>query len=147
MIALLPVQGMDPAFREHCCLAFNLRREEMLSPLCKLALFLHPFYKDTLAGSSILWTEISVEAGLIWQRLAKKSQQCKQLMFTDMFRYRCNQPPYNLFPPDGDLSTLTLYWQNINKDDSTAELPWLALLLLDIKPHAADPEKTFSLMG
>lgn len=61
--------------------------------------------------------------------------------------YRCSQPPYSRFPPDGDLSTLKLYWQNINKDDSLAELPWLALLLLDIKPHAADPEKTFSLMG
>jgi len=40
-----------------------------------------------------------------------------------------------------------LYWQNIIKYNDKAQLPWLALFLLDIKPHAADPEKTFSLMG
>ncbi len=32
-------------------------------------------------------------------------------------------------------------------DHSKLQLPGLALLLQDIKPHAADPEKTFSLMG
>ena len=50
-------------------------------------------------------------------------------------------------PCDGELSTLRLYWKSIASGDEQAQLPQLALLLLDIKPHAADPEKTVSLMG
>ncbi|DBA72287.1 TPA: hypothetical protein ACH3X2_010534 [Trebouxia sp. C0005] len=64
-----------------------------------------------------------------------------------MLKYRLHQAPYTALPADGELSTLKLYWQNIIRDDSKAQLPWLALFLLDIKAHAADPELTFSLMG
>lgn len=147
MIAQLPSQSIDLDFRRHCNLAFNLRKEEMLSPLCKLALFLHPLYRDTCSGSPALWREISVEAGKLWQRRGKTPQQVQQLMGKDMVSYRLHEAPYTSLPPDGELSTLKLYWQNITKDTPTAQLPWLALFLLDIKPHAADPEKTFSLMG
>ncbi len=66
-ISQLPFQSIDSAFRRWCCIAFNMRQQEMLSPLCKLALFLHPLYRDALAGSSGLWEEISVEAGQLWQ--------------------------------------------------------------------------------
>ncbi len=68
-------------------------------------------------------------------------------MMSDMLKYRLHEAPYTSLPADGELSTLKLYWQNISRDDDKAQLPWLALFLLDIKPHAADPEKTFSLMG
>ena len=45
------------------------------------------------------------------------------------------------------LATLKLYWKNIADANPEAELPKLALLILDIKPHAADPERTVSMMG
>ncbi|DBA77171.1 TPA: hypothetical protein ACH3X1_009745 [Trebouxia sp. C0004] len=50
-------------------------------------------------------------------------------------------------PCDVEISTLKLYWKNIVAANEGLQLPSLALLLLDIKPHAADPEKTVSLMG
>ena len=50
-------------------------------------------------------------------------------------------------PSDGELATLKLYWKNIAAINPEAQLPKLGLLLLDIKPHAADPERTVSMMG
>lgn len=88
-----------------------------------------------------------MQAGELWQRRGKDPKQCQQLMSVDMLQYRLHQAPYASNPADGELSTLKLYWQGIIKDNEQAQLPWLALFILDIKPHAADPEKTFSLMG
>ncbi|DBB06981.1 TPA: hypothetical protein ACH3X1_011573 [Trebouxia sp. C0004] len=68
MIPQLPFQSINSAFGKWCCIAFNTRQAEMLSAMCKLALFLHPRCRDALAGSSSLWEEISVEAGMLWQR-------------------------------------------------------------------------------
>ena len=69
-------------------------------------------------------------------------------MLSDMLKYRLHEAPCTSLPADGELSTLKLlYWQNISRNDVNAQLPWLALFLLDIKPYAADPEKTFNLMG
>ena len=42
-------------------------------------------------------------------------------------------------PVDGELATLKLYWKVILSTCSNLELPKLDVLLLDIKPHAADP--------
>ena len=50
-------------------------------------------------------------------------------------------------PSDGELATLKLYWKNISAINPEAQLPKLGLLLLDIKAHAADPERTVSMMG
>ncbi|KAL0024498.1 hypothetical protein WJX77_009947 [Trebouxia sp. C0004] len=57
MMSQLPFQSIDSALRKWCCIAFNMRQAEMLSPMCKLALFLHPRYRDALADSSSLWEE------------------------------------------------------------------------------------------
>ncbi|DBA90348.1 TPA: hypothetical protein ACH3X1_003630 [Trebouxia sp. C0004] len=65
----------------------------------------------------------------------------------DMKRYKIHEVPFDTLPVDGDLATLKLYWKSIAASYDGVELPKLALLLLDIKPHAADPEKTVSLMG
>ena len=50
-------------------------------------------------------------------------------------------------PLVGDLETLKTYWKAILASDKEVQLPQLAMLLLDIEPHPADPEKTVSLMG
>ncbi|DBA79000.1 TPA: hypothetical protein ACH3X1_008866 [Trebouxia sp. C0004] len=57
MMSQLPFQSIDSALRKWCCIAFNMRQAEMLSPMCKLALFLHPRYRDALADSSSLCEE------------------------------------------------------------------------------------------
>ncbi len=41
MLASLP-----RSFAEHCCAAFNKRYAEIVSPICHLALFLHPKYRE-----------------------------------------------------------------------------------------------------
>ena len=64
-------------------------------------------------------------------------------MMTEMLKCRLHEAAYTHLPTDGELSTLKLYWQNMSKDNKEAQLPWLVLLLLDIKPHAADPVETF----
>ena len=46
--------------------------------------------------------------------------------------------PYRL---EASLATLKLYWKSIAASYDGVELPKLALLLLDSKPHAADPER------
>ncbi len=117
----------------------------------------HSLLSLVLARLPRLWTESRLQqlnsyvtvlcCALSWQRRGKHPDLVKQLMMSDMLKYRLHEAPYTSLPADGELSTLKLYWQNISRDDDKAQLPWLALFLLDIKPHAADPEKTFSLMG
>lgn len=101
---------------------------------------------ESVAVHSCFWEEIFVEASQLWQHRGKTPDQVKQLMMSDMLKYRLYEASYISLPTDGELSTLKLYWQNISRDDVKAQLPWLALFLLDIKPHAADSERTFSLM-
>lgn len=66
---------------------------------------------------------------------------------TELRKYKIHEDPFDLMPPDGELATLKLHWKTIAGTDDSLQLPQLALLMLDVKPHAADPEKTFSLMG
>ena len=94
IISQLPVQSIDSAFRQWCYIAFNMRQEQMLSPLCKLPLFLHPLYRDATGGSPALWESISVETGQLWQRHGKHPDLVKQLMMTEMLKYRLHEAPY-----------------------------------------------------
>ncbi|DBA87856.1 TPA: hypothetical protein ACH3X1_004852 [Trebouxia sp. C0004] len=52
---------------------------------------------------------------------------------------------------DGGLDSLRIYWNGIQHSAAASgaslQLPALAVKIHDIKPHAADPEKTFSLMS
>ena len=52
---------------------------------------------------------------------------------------------------EGGLDSLRGFWNGIQHTAAASgtplQLPALAVIIHDIKPHAADPEKTFSLMG
>ena len=94
------------------------------------------------------WVLVQQTAGGLWKDGYKNSKQAVQQLITDMKRYKIHDAPFDSMPADGELATLTLYWKSISSSNEQLELPKLALLLLDIKPHAADPwEKTVSLMG
>lgn len=139
--------GLPPDFKAHCFLAYNLRHQEMVSPWCKLALFLHPIYRDVVSKDKDNWVLVQHTAGQLWKSGYKyKHVQVVQLL-EDMKAYKIHDDPYDNMPMNGELATLKLYWRSIASTNPQAELPKLAVLLLDIKPHAADPEKTFSLMG
>jgi len=143
----LPKDSIDPDFRSHCFTAYNLRHIEMVSPLCKLALFLHPLYRSAVPTNALQWKELRSTAGTFWQNRHHGKSELTQLMSTDLEKYRLGDAPYSNLPVDGDLGTLQLWWRGLLADHPHIQLPLLALVLLDIKPHAADPEKTFSLMG
>ncbi|DBA77178.1 TPA: hypothetical protein ACH3X1_009752 [Trebouxia sp. C0004] len=138
---------LPPAFKAHCFVAYNLRHQEMVSPLCKLALFLHPLYRDVVSNDKKNWVEVQMTAGNMWKLGYKYSKQQVQQLMEDIKRYKIHEEPYDCMPVDGEVATLKLYWKVILSTGSNLELPKLAVLLLDIKPHAADPEKTVSLMG
>lgn len=139
--------GLPPDFRTHCFVAYNLRHQEMVSPWCKLALFLHPLYRDVVSEDTNNWVLVQQTAGKLWKSGYKYPQaQVVQLM-GDIKAYKIHDDPFDSMPVNGELATLKLYWKSIASSHPKVELPKLALLMLDIKPHAADPEKTFSLMG
>lgn len=146
-ISKLPHDSVDADFKSHCFTAYNLRHDEMVSPLCQLALVLHPLYRPAVLTGRLQWNEIRQTAGQLWQSRKHSKAECQQLLQVDMELYKLADAPYNRLPLDGQLPTLRLWWRGILHDHPQAQLPGLALLLLDIKPHAADPEKTFSLMG
>ncbi len=84
--------------------------------------------------------------GNLWKGYKYSKQQIQQLL-KDIQLYKLHEEPYSVLPVDGELASLKLYWKEILSNDENLELPKLAILMLDIKPHAADPEKTVSLMG
>ena len=43
-------ERMPAEFTSHCHVAYNMRHDEMASPLCKLGLFLHPSYRDVVSA-------------------------------------------------------------------------------------------------
>ncbi|KAL0030265.1 hypothetical protein WJX77_006331 [Trebouxia sp. C0004] len=139
--------GLPPAFKAHCFIAYNRRHDEMVSAPCKLALFLHPLYRDAVSCRKENWVEVQQTAGKLWQEGYKKGKSQTQQLMTDLRSYKIHEDPFDLMPPDGELATLKLHWKTIVGTDDSLQLPQLALLMLDVKPHATDPEKTFSLMG
>ena len=117
------------------------------SPMCQLALFLQPLYRPAVLTGRLQWNDLRKTAGELWKSRSHSKAECLQLMQVDLDQYKLGDAPYNRLPVDGQLATLRLWWRGILHDNPGLQLPLLALFLLDIKPHAADPEKTFSLMG
>ena len=146
-ISGLDSECMPAEFQSHCHVAYNLRHDEMVSPVCKLGLFLHPSYRDVVSARKPNWVEVQRTAGKLWNDGYKKQSAETAQLLRDMQQYRIHEDPYESMPSDGELATLKLYWKNIAAINPEAQLPKLGLLLLDIKPHAADPERTVSMMG
>ena len=133
--------------------AFNMRQQEMQTPLCRLALFLHPWYRSVAAKGEAEYAEVLDAAAIIWKKNRHSAAEITNLL-SEIGKYRLGRRPFLGALASGDLSSLRDYWENIRvSQPSTAakeaqyQLPSLALIVHDIKPHAADPEKTFSLMS
>ncbi|DBB09009.1 TPA: hypothetical protein ACH3X3_007637 [Trebouxia sp. C0006] len=124
---------LPPAFKAHCFVAYNLRHKEMVSPLCKLAFFLHPLYRDVVSNDKKNWIEVQMTAGNMWKSGYKYRKQQVQQLMEDIKRYKIHEEPYDCMPVDGELATLKLYWKVILSTGSNLELPKLAVLLLDMQ--------------
>ena len=79
--------------------------------------------------------------------MATRNQAENTQLLRDIQRYKIHDDPFDVMPCNGELVTLKLWWKSIALATPQAELPKLALLMLDIKPHAADPKRIVSLMG
>ena len=66
--------SLPPAFKAHCFMAYNRRHDEMVSARCKLALFLHPLYRDAVSCRKENWIEVQQTAGKLCRRVTKKAK-------------------------------------------------------------------------
>ena len=67
-----------------------------------------------------------------------------------MSQYGLGQPPFDLPYASGTTSngfSARMWWQTLRTDAAAADLAELALVLLEVVPHAATPERVFSTMG
>ena len=117
---------LPPALKAHCFVAYNLRHQEMVSPLCKLALFLHPLYRDVVSNDKKNWVEVQMTAGNMRKSGYKYSKQQVQQLMEDIKRYKIHEEPYDCMLVDGELATLKLYWKVILSTGSNLDLPKLA---------------------
>ncbi len=143
-------QLTDPAFKKHCIAAFNWRVGDMHNPLAQLALFLHPWYRRTASTPDTAYKGIRATAGRMWQSNNKSKDEVIALL-AEMDKYRLGSTPFVGIMSDSGLDSLRSYWNSIQYtaagSGAPLQLPAPAMIVHDVKPHAADPEKTFSLMG
>ncbi|EFJ42635.1 hypothetical protein VOLCADRAFT_97304 [Volvox carteri f. nagariensis] len=129
----------------HVCSAFNLRVREMDWPLCRLALFLDPRYRgliDPKASVKPLFKqaiEISKRHG--------HGQQSNDRLVSQLVVYNARQEPFDLPPNGSSFDDLRLWWLSMLPLPSADMIAQVALTILDIVPHAASMERTFSIMG
>eukprot|EP00898_Chlorokybus_atmophyticus_P007964 jgi/Chlat1/8169/Chrsp76S07652 len=122
--------------RHHVVHLFNTRVKELDTTLARLALFLDPRYKHA-AEDPVKWQLLVQERG---HGMSEVHGLLKQMQM-----YKSSLPPFNA-PVGGEEFNVRAWWLSICQA-STKELVNLAVLLLDIVPHAVAPEGTFSLMG
>lgn len=140
----------EPAFKAHYISAFNWRIQDMHNPLAHLALFLHPWYRGTVTKSEGAWQSIRCTAASLWQNNSKSREDTQKLL-GELDQYKQGCRPFLGSMSDGGLHRLRAFWNGIQHTAAASgaplQLPALAVMIFDIKPHAADPDKTFSLMG
>lgn len=86
-----------------------------------------------------------MQAGGIWGKRAKSPEQISHLM-TQLQVYKTGGAPFDK-GYGGSAFNLRAWWASMLDTPAAKESAELAVLLLDIRPHAADPERTFSTMG
>lgn len=81
-------QELPHASKAHCFMAYNLCHEEMISPLRKLALFLHPVYRDVVSSNRDNWKEVQITAGNFWDKSHGKPSESTRLLLEDIKHYK-----------------------------------------------------------
>ncbi len=140
----------DASFKAHCISAFNWRVKDMHNPHAHMGLFLHPWYRGQAAKTDAQFDALRSTAMKMWKYNGKHGTEGKALL-GELKQYRTGAKPFLGTLANGDLDGVRTYWINIQHSAAASgaplQLPALALIIHDIKPHAADPEKTFSTMG
>eukprot|EP00898_Chlorokybus_atmophyticus_P001778 jgi/Chlat1/2600/Chrsp178S02497 len=110
--------------------------------LARLALFLDPRYKGAATRTEDMKPLHRVAIAVMKKR-GHNLQECERLL-TQLAEYKAGLSPFN-HPCGGDTFNLRAWW--LAAGATRAEITTLAIVLLDLVPHAAAPERTFSTMG
>jgi hypothetical protein len=84
----------------------------------------------------------SSQAVELWQKRGHGREECCALI-AQLQLYAAGAPPYDR----PSTSEARVWWNAVLRPDSNTALVGLALLLLDLCPHAAEPERVFSNFG
>ncbi|KAL3150982.1 hypothetical protein ABBQ32_000721 [Trebouxia sp. C0010 RCD-2024] len=122
----------------------------MHNSIAHLALFLHRWYRGSVVKSESSFQSIRHTAASLW-RNNNKSREETQKLLGELEHYKLECRPFLASMSDGGLESLRPYGNSIQHiaaaSGAPLQLPALAGRIHDIKPHAADPENTVSLMG
>jgi hypothetical protein len=139
------LDGLPADFQQHVMWAFSSRAKQQDMVLCRLALFLDPRYRK--AAKSATEQGTTREFLNAASRLGHKQGWCAQsvkTMLQQMQSYGLCAAPFDA-PCDGEHFDPKVWWQDLS--ETAPRLSELAIILLDIVPHAAQPERVFSTMG
>lgn len=129
---------------QHCYQAFNVRYQNIVTPICHLALFLHPKFKGAFDKLGSYKQNVLQVALQLLQKLGKGSKEKMKELVAELAAYRAGHAPYD--QPWVDSMSLSAWWIAV-KGCQSRVLVDMARLLAAICPHSADVERLFSMMG
>lgn len=135
--------GLPEGFQTHIIWAFSARAKKQDQVLGRLALYLDPrFRQAALRGDGNLMCDFGTAATTFGHAQGWPQEKLTKLL-EQLGNYGDYKPPFNQ-PCDGSCRS---WWSNCGKNEDGAALAELAGVLFDVVPHAAAPERVFSLMG
>jgi hypothetical protein len=133
----------------HIIFAFNKRTDEIPTMLSVTALFLDPRYRDSVKirptdpnGNNNFHKICTFAAEIMFARGCTLADM--RTLVSQIKAYSAWTEPYNLIPYGGSSFSTRLWWKKLPRNDCF-QLQTLSIMLHSIKPHAAGPERTFSL--
>jgi hypothetical protein len=132
-------------YHEHVISMFRLRSLEMSSAIGRLALCLDPRYRTVAYHNAGALNTLLLCAANIFKK-RKRGIGKGQTLMKQLLNYLNNTDPFPSYSFGGYNFDVITWWKSLDPEQ-TGELQWLVEYLYCIVPHAAAPERTFSLMG
>lgn len=131
-------------YKQHLIWGFAKRAKQQDMPLCRLALFLDPRYRQAaMQGASSGMTGLLVAAAELAKAQGWAEERTKDLM-AQMSAYSSGEAPFDVAVPG---LCAKAWWRCVASSANAAELAEVAGILLDVVPHAGAGERGFSHMG
>lgn len=137
---------LPEGFQTHIIWAFSTRAKQQDQPLCRLALFLDPRYRQAALRSSSNSMAAFVEEAAKFGYLQGWDEEKINQLLSQLSKYSSYHAPFGL-PASGIGFSPRMWWSTVGQNADGAVLGELAGVLLDVVPHAAGPERVFSQMG
>lgn len=137
------MEGLPNDFRQHIMWAISTRAKQQDLVLCHLALFLDPRYRKAakLSTADRSIAEFTKAAGKLAHNQGfsedKLTSTLQQLQLYSLAKSPFDLPAIAYLQCRAE-SDVKVWW--LSMAESAPDLSELALILLDVAPHAADPE-------